>query len=102
MKSLWKLILVTTLVQMIQCKNYIGKHFLISTKHGTNKHGLSKLDLHTKKYFDKKHGLNKKVGHDYQFSAEGIPSSITPLKSTGKYDIFVNYLSEKNYNIYIY
>ena len=108
MRSLWKLIIVTTLVQVVQCKKYIGKHFLISTKHGTNTHRHSKLDLTTKKFFDRKHGLNKKMnsklavkaGHDYQFSGTNSAFSITPTSSTGKYNM-MSKLYIKDKQIYI-
>ena len=99
--------IIITLVQVVQCKKYIGKHFLISTKHGTNRHRHSKLDLNTKKFFDRKHGLNKKMnsklalkaGHDYQVSGTNSAFSIT--SSTGIYNMICK-LSIKDKQIFIY
>ena len=108
MRSLWKLIIITTLVQVVQCKKYIGKHFLISTKHGTSMHRHSKLDLNTKKFFDKKHGLHKKInsklavkaGHDYQVSGTNSPFSIIPPSSTGKYNTICKLCIKDKQKIY--
>ena len=53
-EGFWKLISFVILIQIIQCKKYMGKHkngahFLISTKQAANIHGSSKLNLHNKK-----------------------------------------------------
>ena len=99
----WKLASFIILIQIIQCKKFIGKHnngthFLISTKHAANMHASSKLDLHNKKSFKnpkaqdpffnnsnkpwlrKKNNLKGSINpsHDYQGALIGLNSSIIP------------------------